>query len=235
MCEKKQNAVKHGVFAEAIILPGENIEEFAALYDELKAEWCPEGSSQHDKVLSIAKNRWRKLRIARYHKKNFRIQARFREAADDLLIYEVDSKKEFLELVESGAAITEQDLSAKLGVSYAKEIQNKFPRKNYDSDSAWLSVVTKTIRSGVVELCKFHLETISVSEFPHEDFVLRELALEERIDAKIDKDIRGLMQLKAFQEINSRSVSITIPPTPAPLKGNCIHRQYRLCKMRRAI
>jgi hypothetical protein len=40
---KRPNAQKHGVFAEPLILPGEDPREFEALHSALIEEWAPSG------------------------------------------------------------------------------------------------------------------------------------------------------------------------------------------------
>ena len=43
---KRPNAQKHGVFAEPLILPGEDPREFEALHSALIEEWTPSGPSE---------------------------------------------------------------------------------------------------------------------------------------------------------------------------------------------
>jgi hypothetical protein len=57
------NALKYGVFAETIILPGEDPKEFEQLHRSLIQEWLPAGPAEHDAVLTLAKCMWRKRRI----------------------------------------------------------------------------------------------------------------------------------------------------------------------------
>jgi hypothetical protein len=63
---KRSNAQRHGVFAEPLILPGEDPGEFEALHAALIAEWTPSGPSEESKVFSIADAEWRKLRSRRF-------------------------------------------------------------------------------------------------------------------------------------------------------------------------
>ena len=60
------NALKHGAYSDVVILPGEDIEEVKVLHRALIEEWNPEGASQHDKVMNITKNMWRKQRFSRH-------------------------------------------------------------------------------------------------------------------------------------------------------------------------
>src|SRR5215471_9621518 len=59
----KQNALKHGVFAETIILPGEDPKDFEQLHRDLIKEWSPSGPAERDAVLTLAKCMWRKRRL----------------------------------------------------------------------------------------------------------------------------------------------------------------------------
>ena len=61
---KRPNAQKHGVFAEPIILPGEDPREFEFLHSALIEEWKPSGPSEQSRVFGIADAEWRKLPLA---------------------------------------------------------------------------------------------------------------------------------------------------------------------------
>jgi hypothetical protein len=54
---KKPNALKHGVFAAAAILPGENAREFHELHASLIAEWSPDGATENEFVKTMAQGR----------------------------------------------------------------------------------------------------------------------------------------------------------------------------------
>ena len=63
---KRPNAQKHGVFAEPLILPGEDPREFEAIHSALIEEWTPSGPSEQSRVFGIADAEWRKLRSRRF-------------------------------------------------------------------------------------------------------------------------------------------------------------------------
>jgi hypothetical protein len=63
---KRPNAQKPGVFAEPLILPGEDPREFEALHSALIEEWTPSGPSEQSRVFGIADAEWRKLRSRRF-------------------------------------------------------------------------------------------------------------------------------------------------------------------------
>ncbi len=52
---KRPNALKHEVFAAAAIIPGEDRWEFEELHSSLIQEWQPDGPTEEDAVLDIAK------------------------------------------------------------------------------------------------------------------------------------------------------------------------------------
>jgi hypothetical protein len=52
---KRPNAQKSGVFADPLILPGEDPREFEALHSALIEEWTPSGPTEEGKVFGIAR------------------------------------------------------------------------------------------------------------------------------------------------------------------------------------
>jgi hypothetical protein len=60
---KHPNAQKHAVFSKFLIIGGEDPRQFEKLVDELAEEWQPEGKTEHDAVLDIAKGIWLKRRF----------------------------------------------------------------------------------------------------------------------------------------------------------------------------
>jgi hypothetical protein len=63
---KRPSALKHGVFSEAPILPGEDPQEFRQILDDVVEEWHPSGPTEQDAVDTIAKGIWLKRRAGRF-------------------------------------------------------------------------------------------------------------------------------------------------------------------------
>jgi hypothetical protein len=214
---KSQNALKHGAFSEAVILPGEDAKEFDELHSSLVDEWNPEGSSEHDKVMSVAKNMWRKHRFRKYLQNKIAKVEEKQRTIERFRQQEYDELLKVLEDIESGVPdlITEQNLSEKIGKCLADRIKASVPRKNYDDDRAWLSAVTDTIvdimEEKIVEKSRMPSIDESLSDAKLAE---RELAFEERLDAKIDKDIKQLGQIKTMKAIGigKRRASVTDEP-----------------------
>src|ERR1039457_6454690 len=66
---ENQNALKHGAFAEVVILPNEESKEFEELHDTVLREWNPEGPTEHGLVMSLTKDLWRKRRLGRFYQR----------------------------------------------------------------------------------------------------------------------------------------------------------------------
>jgi hypothetical protein len=197
-CENK-NALKHGAFAEALILINEDRSAFNALVAELCEEWDPQGRTEFEIVNSIATNMWRRRRFTRHLKKTYRdgVEAdfgywncvkRFRDFLRDIRLGKVDT-------------VTEDNLAERFDPDVAAMIKQDHPRKNYDSDAAWLKVVGVEVSKVISELMKKGPRQTFDEELSDENFAERELSFEERIDAKIAKDLKMLGQIKTMKAI----------------------------------
>jgi hypothetical protein len=200
MKKGNRNAMKHGAFAEMVILPDEDPEEFEALHRSLIDEWDPQGITQEDKVFSIAKNMWRKRRRARHEKDEIADSVSYRNTVDRFHQNEIDTFINVLEDIESGRPVSEQDLLARLPRRWAMHYKKYIPRKSFDTDSAWLITITARMEDLVDELVGLGYGRPKIGEqFCDAAFIEAELALDERLDAKIDKDIVALGRMKTMQ------------------------------------
>src|SRR5207244_1597265 len=57
------NALRHGLRARTVVLPGERPEEFQQLCDDLEAEWQPESSTEQFYVEQMAISQWKLNRM----------------------------------------------------------------------------------------------------------------------------------------------------------------------------
>lgn len=58
------NGLKHGLYARDVLLPGENVEAYDKMLDELIAEYAPDGPSENALVRRAADLMWRLGRTA---------------------------------------------------------------------------------------------------------------------------------------------------------------------------
>ena len=64
MSKRSKNALTHGVYAEEVVLPWEDAQAFDKLHQEIRRDLKPSGYLQEEEVCDIAKEIWRKKRLA---------------------------------------------------------------------------------------------------------------------------------------------------------------------------
>ena len=64
MTKRSKNATTHGVYAEEVVLPWEDAQAFDKLHGEIRRDLKPSGYLQEEAVRDIAKEIWRKQRLA---------------------------------------------------------------------------------------------------------------------------------------------------------------------------
>src|SRR3981081_1450530 len=57
------NALRHGLRARTVVLPGENREEFDQLCDDLEVEWHPQSRTEQFYVEQMAVSQWKLTRM----------------------------------------------------------------------------------------------------------------------------------------------------------------------------
>src|SRR4029077_7128074 len=57
------NALRHGLRARTVVLPGENPEDFHQLCDDLEVEWHPQSRTEQFYVEQIAVSQWNLTRM----------------------------------------------------------------------------------------------------------------------------------------------------------------------------
>jgi hypothetical protein len=214
-----QNALKHGVFSKTLILLKEDPKEFEELHKSLVSEWNAEGPTQLDAVMTLATSMWRKRRIGQWRlgqmEKFIRVDGRLERKNDR----QVDRVVTFLEETRSAVpgSITEECLQAKLGKNIADDLKRIAPRAKYKTDDDWLKVICSKLDDWIVRNVILGDELEKLEDiYSDDDFISKELALEERLDAQIDRAIKRLIQTKTVKEIFSRNSRPSV--TNEPLK-----------------
>jgi hypothetical protein len=114
---------------------------------------------------------------------------------------EIDLLIQFLEDVDAGKPLSEARLPA-----YAFDTcKTYYPRKDCASDAEWLGKLANAVGMMIKVLVEereiFIKDNILGDRFYDEKEIVPELALQERIDAKIDKDIVSLGRIKTMQSM----------------------------------
>src|SRR5215813_4162714 len=142
---KRPNAQRHGVFAEPLILPGEDPREFEALHSRWIEEWTPSGPSEESRVFGCADAEWRKLRSRRF------VQAK---AIANSLSPNHPAFDEARGLITFGYLICrepetafEEYASNLLRADKIDHLNRKFPRQNFASIADWAVAVAEEVKS----------------------------------------------------------------------------------------
>jgi len=63
---KRPNALKHGVFSDAVLIPGEDSNEYKQFRAELMDEWNPAGPTLRNEVIELANLMWKRRRLKKF-------------------------------------------------------------------------------------------------------------------------------------------------------------------------
>ncbi|HET8918767.1 MAG TPA: hypothetical protein VFN27_03715 [Xanthobacteraceae bacterium] len=216
---KRSNAQTHGVFAEPLILPGEDPREFEALHAALIKEWTPSGPSEQSLVYGIADAMWRKRRSQEF------VQAK---AISNSMRPDHPAFDETRGLISFGYLMCRKPETA--FVEYASQylradkiryLNQKFPRQNFESIVEWAVAVAEEIKSDLLpgtpgfaaldpdrldpatealrtDIIKMHsfITTIHMREFLDDD-----LEQQERLDKRIARLIDDLIETKTRKQV----------------------------------
>ena len=202
---KYPNAVKHGVLTRVAILPGEDPREFAALILALHHEWEPEGPTEQDAVQSIANGMWRKARLQKFIQAKVlecKIDARHRAYDELYTLRDCSGALEFL------PDYLDELFSSHLLTEERKEhFERKFPPKDFKTILARARAIKNEIDSEILpslERCDKQVEGssfLAAAAIVGQEDLKNEIALEERIDAMINAQVKRLVQIKAMKQM----------------------------------
>jgi hypothetical protein len=200
---KQPNAYKHGIFSRTAIVPGEDREEFEALYSSLIQEWMPDGATEEDAVLSIANAIWRKRRAQKF----LEIRLKKNNVDPSHASYNEDySLKLFMHILRAQPDAAFKEYAGRcLRPDKVEFLKNKFPRSNYESSQEWADAIITEIKSVLLSdvpedhpSAKLGLLFLSAETFT-DDFFDHEVRLDERLDIMIDRAVKRLIQTKAMK------------------------------------
>jgi hypothetical protein len=205
----RNNATKHGAFAQDLVLADEDVEEFKQLHQSVIADWSPVGATEEHAVYILAQCLWANYRVERYHVNEMALIKKHR------LQYECDEINSVAETLNN----TEDEVVANriiglLPGRYSKWLARNFTRSNYDDANSWIQALTLT---AIPKIQEIHA-TIAVKERESlqfqidqagrvRDLMEKKLKLDERVDSRTDKAIRRLAQLKTLRQVIGLQVS----------------------------
>jgi hypothetical protein len=205
---KSGNALKHGLYSQQVILPGEKPRDYALLCARLREEWAPEGPTEEELVDRLAAQLWKRRRL---HLRGEAImQARIdsietRNRASNVRRYLKELAPEF------AAAQNAKEVESVLNrhKQYRETITDWIPRSQ--EEAKWGPAIAD------------HLAKLRMSEpiygpakIPEVVDVLDyelERKIDDRFDEAIDRTIKRLIQVKTSKAVFS---SLYKPARPSP-------------------
>jgi hypothetical protein len=216
---KRPNALKHGVFSIYPIMPGEDPREFEALLSAVIAEWYPSGPTEEDSVFGIAHALWCKIRAQRSLRGKLLANTfnprhpDFDEARGLLIFCGYMCSEPETAFAEHASKCLHPDK-----IDYLEDV---FPRSNYPSTGDWAEAVITEIRTELLpaavslelkpgeeidalsdEVRKEAIEIRLTRSIIHSrEFFEHELDQLERLDARIVRLVKNLVQTKAMKQM----------------------------------
>ena len=140
---KRPNALKHGFYSEAPLIPGEDPREYQERLAELMDEWKPSGPTLRDGVFELAELRFKQRRLRRSTQTKLSLTAFDpRNPAFD----QAWGLTAFIHfLLSEPETCFEQHASRYLLPDKINYLKQKFPRPNYQSTSEWAKAVINEI------------------------------------------------------------------------------------------
>jgi hypothetical protein len=201
---KHRNAQKHAVFSRFLIIGGEDPRQFQKLVDEIAEDWQPEGTSEHDAVFEIAKGIWLKRRFQLF----LMVEATRNAGNPDHPSYD--------ERIGLAAFLARTKMSPEDGFSHGshflrkellESLMKECPKTNFKSEAEWFAAVQKAINSmlPVFDAVYSNSETYYALMNPAAtfsgDLFERAIAVDERLNAMIDRATKRLIQVKAMKQV----------------------------------
>jgi hypothetical protein len=182
---KSHPALKHGGYAATIVLPGESVAEFEKLHRDLIADFIPDGALEEDIVADLAGRLWRKQNLA-----TFRTAKVARQHCREIMDREWHYVRD----------LTEEDKEARewYGITEETELRERVSLAEREEAIRAADDIARNELGDTYELAKM-ADTVTVA------CLMKDLAVEERLDATIDKCLKRLLFVKGLKSASSSS------------------------------
>ncbi|MBR0779045.1 hypothetical protein JQ625_29850 [Bradyrhizobium diazoefficiens] len=196
---KSENALKHGAYARAVLLPHESRRDHDQLVAETRQEWCPNGPTEEVLVDRLVDLMWRQKRLRHYDQQMLQLQIDRIQVQNQAVPIRVEIKALAPEFAGATTAEEVEKLLAKQG-DYGSIIASWVPRpKEIEKESSWGAAIAD-------HLSKMNVG--SIVEGPPEitayvDHYQLEMQDErmERLDERILQVTKRLVQIKASKAL----------------------------------
>jgi hypothetical protein len=206
---RRPNALKHGAFSASELLPGEDPREFECLMNAVFAEWRPSGAVEEDAARSLASAIWRKQRLSIFLRAQ-RARARYGKTFAGSQEPSRTRIKLIAELQVLVNTFREKHEQGKIEETCGKLIDETSEKLIKDIDVACATPEANRAASAVKysvpsdkerEEALVDVELAALGESISPEQFVKQMDLEQRLDAKIDRAIKRLLQLKAMKSI----------------------------------
>jgi len=97
-----------------------------------------------------------------------------------------------------------------LGGEPSKHLKREVPKENYPTTPEWVQAVKREVDEVLLPRARAEMDSpdhlaAKAAEFITTDRILEDLALEERLDAMVDRAMRRLAQMKFMKQISASS------------------------------
>ena len=178
--KKLPPALKHAGYSSLALLPGESADEFEALRIDLIVEFAPAGAVEDDIVATLARYIWRKQNLASFQ--------RAKEANDHFL--EIRSEKgadqEFVLLPDGFRSALDKGV-----------VKARSPEEVKAAEQAAVEQARKDLG--------WRMEFFEIGDTPTIYRLMKELDVEERLDAMIDRQLKRLLFVRGLKSISRGS------------------------------
>jgi hypothetical protein len=141
---KHPNAQKHAVFSKFLIIDGEDPRQFEKLVDELAEEWQPEGKTEHDAVLDIAKGIWLKRRFQLFLMVKATRNHRSYDERKGLAVFLARAKISPEDAFSRGSHFLRKD--------QLDALMKAYPKAKFKSETEWFAAIEQEITSSLFPL-----------------------------------------------------------------------------------
>jgi hypothetical protein len=209
------NALKHGGYSNLGVLPGEDPKEFTRFHQSVIADLDPSGPIECDIVLNLAKCLWRKSRLGIYavaeaaRKEWGPVYAERDNAYWDLTIQLMKKSRQ-----DSQRLIHAMELHE----SSRKALIEQLPHLKELKTCSAVILKVESGGEGEEELTRegsIELELASLGDRITIEGLTKEIELDARLEARIDRLLKRLYQLKAAKQMLGLGSRTTYPATAA--------------------
>lgn len=190
--KKPHPALKHGGYAASRLLPGEDADAFNKLYGELIDEFTPTGPFEEDIIFTLARLIWRKQHLGTFQ-----------------MIGDIKHREREIQ----------SEIAHKTGVKPPKwppdplsALREKPTFNSKEHEKAWDDTWSRAAAQARKELGEKY-KLLELGYAASQEALLKELEVEERLDALIEKCLKRLLLARGVKSI---APSADVAPSTRP-------------------